>query len=609
MITIHAGQLLAKNLRFFREHVPGVYQIVKGQEPNRDVYRVHTARKVNVSTIEKYEGERWQAIHSLYDPLQEAVRWAKPALKAETREVVLFGLGFGYYVEALLALNPQLRFYIIEPDLHVFLHSLEVRDWTGFPWEQVLYLGFGSDEAALNTLHQSYFQRVHTALQIMELPAYLRLYPDIYKRFTETLKKSREEYVESMTTTLYFQKMWARNAMKNLRRMTESPSAYSLTPQFQDRLVILTASGPSLTEAIPVIKRAQEEQKAVIVAAGTSVNSLLKQGVTPDVFISYDPNEPNYHMLKPVFQSGIPFLFASTIYYRIMEEYEGPVAHFLTNQDYIYPYLDRKAKPEEIVQDAPTVTLIAMQLLLKMGCKAIYLAGQDLAYIGKQTYAAGTSAHHDAVNAGETTAFQQRLTVENNQGELAETNESFMTMISSINNFFTRNPVQNIYNLSAYGAKLKNIPYVSLEQLEAALEQEISVPFVWSVTDVNPKKQKKLLEKLYKDVQSCAYDIRHLEGLLKRMQKDDGLKPSLQEQMVLEYNNIVDRFLAKPAFIGLFYPWMQVYLQHMQRVIYEIKDLPIVKHFVPIRDLLERFVAEAKAALQFYEGNLKEQGK
>lgn len=604
--TTSGTQMLTKNLRFFRKHFPGVYELVMGREPKRDIYRVCMARKAEVSTIEKYEGDRWQAVHSTYDPLQEAVRWAQPALKEKTTEVVLFGLGFGYYAEALLAINPQLRFYIIEPDIQVFLHSLESRDWTVFPWKQVLYFGFGNEEQTLHALHHSYFQRVHAWLQIMELPAYVRLYPEVYQCFIETLKKGREEYVQSMTTTLYFQKMWTRNVMKNLRRTTSSPSVYGLASQFRDRIVILTASGPSLADAIPAIRQAQQEQKAIIIAAGTSVNSLLRHDVIPDAFISYDPNQPNYHILKPVFQSGIPLMFASTIYYQITEEYEGPAAYFLTNQDYIYPYLDRKIKKDEIVQDAPTVTLIAMQLLLKLGCKAIYLAGQDLAYIDKKAYAPGTSEHHDTVNVDATAAFKQVLTVENNQGEMTETNESFINMLQSIEQFFTHNPVNHIYNLSKYGAKIKGIPYTSIEELSTVLKEEPSALFEWKLPEVNSKKQKKFLETLYKDIQLCTYDVRHLEALFNRMEKEASIGSTRREQMVLEYNEIVDRFLQRPAFIGLFYPWMQVYLQHMQRTIYEIKDLPLVEHFPTVRDLLGRFVQECKAALEFYEENLKE---
>ncbi|GEN36189.1 motility associated factor glycosyltransferase family protein [Aneurinibacillus danicus] len=606
MMSGSAQQTFVRNLNFFRKHYPSFYELLQGKEPVRVNYRVQQARKAAVPVIEANRDGRWQAIHSMYDPLQEAVRWAQTALKEETTEVILFGLGLGYFMEALLAIKPELRFYILEPDMDIFLHSMAVRDWTTFPWHQVSYLAFGSNDDVLYGLHQSYFAHVHEKMQILELPSYTRIYEAEHQRFIETLKDNREQYVTNMMTTLFFEKVWVRNVARNIEKVASTPSIFSMASLFQDRIIIIAASGPSLIDSIPAIRKAKKEQKALVIGAGTGVNALLKQGIIPDAFVSYDPHDPNYHILKPVFASGIPLIFASTLHYGIVNEYEGPMAHFITSQDYMYPYLDKRFNRFETIADSPTVTLITMQLMLKMGCKAIYLAGQDLAYIGQRSYAEGTSAQHDEVNDTLKRGTSGALQVINNQGEWAETNESFLNMKRNIEWVIKRNEINNIFNLSAYGAKIEGIPYKSVPELIQILDAEESQPIEFVFPEVNPKKKQRFLEILHRDIRSFARNIQKIETLWAKMDKEDRLHPIRCEQLVIEYNSIVDRFVNNPGFMALFYPWMQVHLQHMQRALHQIKDLPLHKHFPVLRDLMSTFVPEAKAALQFYQETFKE---
>ena len=75
----------------------------------------------------------------------------------------------------------------------------------------------------------------------------------------------------------------------------------------------MTASGPSLTAAIPFLRENKAKGKALLVAAGTSINGLLKQGLVPDFFVSYDPFPANYKALQPALSQGVPLVFGSTI--------------------------------------------------------------------------------------------------------------------------------------------------------------------------------------------------------------------------------------------------------------------------------------------------------
>ncbi|MFO0775928.1 MAG: glycosyltransferase [Nitrospiraceae bacterium] len=75
-------------------------------------------------------GERW--IHSAYDPIQEARRWAD-AQRAELKDgdvAVILGVGLLYHVEALCAILPQdQRIAVVVPDLREWRDAGEARDW------------------------------------------------------------------------------------------------------------------------------------------------------------------------------------------------------------------------------------------------------------------------------------------------------------------------------------------------------------------------------------------------------------------------------------------------------------------------------------------------
>ena len=64
------------------------------------------------------------------------------------------------------------------------------------------------------------------------------------------------------------------------------------------------------------------KKHALIIAAGSSTQALLKNGITPHLIISMDGSEPNYRAFKNLNLKGVPLLFSPIIKYKILDEVE-----------------------------------------------------------------------------------------------------------------------------------------------------------------------------------------------------------------------------------------------------------------------------------------------
>jgi hypothetical protein len=590
---------LIKNLTFFREKYPYIYNCIREKEPDRDRYQVKHARKSELYTVEVAIESRWQAIHSLYDPYQEAVRLAKSSIKSDTTTVILFGLGLGYAVEAMLELNPTLKFYIVEPDFDLFLYALEVRDWTVFPWSAVEQIAIGEHPDVISTFCHSFLSRIGDGWKTVDWPAHRRIYSQQYDMFVDNLRQVRQQYMSSLYATYRFQNNWAENSLENFSDVMSTPSIYDYREYFEGRRVILVASGPSLVNLIPLIKQVQDEKRAFIIAAGTGIKALLNQGVKPDAMISYDPHENNYKALQPVFSEGVPLIFGSTIHHRIVDEYEGPLAHFITSQDQLTPYLNPKLNCSEIILDSPTVTLIAIQLLTKMKCSAIYLAGQDLCFVKGEFYASGVS---DSGNQAEDT--QDYPMIENNQGEMVRTTRSFLLMKKNIESYIKKYSLTNIFNLSEVSAKIEGVSYISPENLSQLLKEEKLPQFNFSFPRIANKSKDKYQQRLVDSIKSLRSSFKKLQKLKEDIEQDNGLSLSAKKRFVLQYNKDGVEFVQHPAFLPLLEPWMRTTLLNMERKAHALKNVSVEMQLPEVKKLLSLLIREAEEALGYYEERL-----
>src|SRR5690606_30787893 len=88
-----------------------------------------------------------------------------------------------------------------------------------------------------------------------------------------------------------------RNLLKNFRYLSKSFQAESLKGCFQGIPAIICGAGPSLTQALPVLSECKE--KALLIAGGSTITALSKNGILPHLSLAVDPNPEEYERLHP----------------------------------------------------------------------------------------------------------------------------------------------------------------------------------------------------------------------------------------------------------------------------------------------------------------------
>ena len=452
--------LYQRNIEYFQENYQDILKQIKGKKASGR-YHVYPARVGGMFYLESVDEGNF-LLHSRFNPVREAEMWASKQDLDGITHVVLFGLGLGYHAEALLQRKPELQLYIYEPDMEVFLTSLEYKDWSTFPWERS-YVILEDCSGRYNTFIDHVLTLVKSGWGFLSIPSFERCFSQRFAEFKDNLSKKKTDYLHSLKTTIVFEKEWTVNALKNLPYILQCESIFSYKDQFEGKTVVMTASGPSLTAAIPFLREIKEKRKALLVAAGTSINGLLKHDLLPDFFVSYDPFPINYKALQPALSQGVPLVFGSTIKNDVVKNHVGPKAYFILSQDTLFSFLKGGLDPFEVVSDAPSVAVVTLQLLDKLGVKEVILAGQDLSFQGDRYYAEGigVAREENVREEDKADAFE----VEANNGEMVLTNKSFNRMRESMESVIKQTNLTRIVNTSPTGAKIAGTVYMDWPQV------------------------------------------------------------------------------------------------------------------------------------------------
>lgn len=510
-----------KNLRFLKKNVPQLHAYLKKISIDRSNYRIDTAKKEVAPFIEKKSGERWQPLHSKYSPQQEAINFVDKFDNYNTASgILIIGLGFGYHLQEIAKRNPNSKLFIIEPDPQVFLHAMEWIDLEQFPWGQLGTLVLGDGKSAYFDFATAIVDKISADWPIITLPSYEIAYPAFIQQLSEYLNDFRKRHHQIMTTTLGYERLWHINGLINLSFVEETNSLFTLQDNLKDKPVVIVGAGPSLDDAINLIREIKNNGSAYIFAVGSGLKALLSNGIIPDAFFSHDPTEANYQNLKDVLSNEITMFFASTTNFNILQHHVGAKYHFITVRDQLSRYY-KPFEDNEVLNDSATIAHVALQAMLKMGASTVFLAGIDLAYRDNKRFAEGVS-HNELNTSG-------LMTIMSNQDTIVFTDQSFESMRSEINYLISQYKNNSkIYNLSLTGAKIDGAPYMSPEDASLLLSIDNQVENLQGFT--NKVHSIERLQEFYNKVHADLFDYQlRINQLIRESTKTDNGKVTWEE--------------------------------------------------------------------------------
>jgi hypothetical protein len=173
-------------------------------------------------------------------------------------------------------------------------------------------------------------------------------------------------------TTAAFGKKWFRNFFRNLTNINKT-ILYRQT----EIPVIVTGAGPSLEQALPIIKKT--ESCALIIAASSSVMALSKNDISPDIIITTDGGNWALLHIYPKIRQLIPETpLAVNLCAALPSQCTG-TPFLIINDGSLWQsiILNELSLPSVLIPQRGTVSATAVDLALLLSSGNIYLTGMD----------------------------------------------------------------------------------------------------------------------------------------------------------------------------------------------------------------------------------------
>ncbi len=300
----------------------------------------------------------------------------------------------------------------------------------------------------------------------------------------------------SIVSEAFFLPAITQNLVHHLSKIHKTPSLYHLQNAFNGAQVIICGAGPSLVQAIPFLRQAQE--RALIIAGGSAISILNHHGIFPHFQCVTDPSEKEYKIIKGAYSFEVPNFLEARARYDIDTTYNGKeiIANHSYHplfQNWIQDLTGIKPSFEEgmTTQGGLSVTTFAIDIALWIGAKSIYFVGVDLAYHEEKKYAEGATLFETQTNTtnGEIRKTSDDLLfMKSHFGHDVYTQSRWKIESDEISEKAMLNPQTHFFTLSKEGLGFAEVPYLSLDEALVRMNTQRDISgMIHQVLSIAPK--------------------------------------------------------------------------------------------------------------------------
>ncbi|WP_042170056.1 6-hydroxymethylpterin diphosphokinase MptE-like protein [Paenibacillus gorillae] len=462
-----------ENLNFLKDTYANVYEFIKDIKRDETNYQIFPASDGSANLVILSNNSNKTYMYSQYNPNYEAFRWAQSIVDTteETEQMLIYGLGFGYHLIHFAQTHPNMDVYLYEPDEQVLLAAMYVIDLkTIFSLTRVKMFAVGEKEEEVDRLLYLLSDYCDDSVPITSMPIYNRLYGDQKKWLFERIESTIISDMMNKQTIKGRGLQHAKNILYNVAANLSTPSLAVLHNQLFGKPAVIVGAGPSLESDIEYLRTIKEY--AIIIAAGTSIQSLQHFGIVPHIVVSIDGMDINYEAFKKINREDIMLIYIPQVEHRIVDAQYFNTMHAFFGNDEISNYVMGISGADPVFQGTYSVTGTAIQIAAYMGCKEIILTGQDLSYPTDSMYAAGTV--HVGEEQGKTVLAEATYWVENVNGSMNKTNLSMKLTLKNIESQIAEHPDVYFTNTSQKGAKINNTNWESMEETIKRLASQMN---------------------------------------------------------------------------------------------------------------------------------------
>ncbi|WPK12409.1 6-hydroxymethylpterin diphosphokinase MptE-like protein [Lysinibacillus louembei] len=406
--------------------------------------------KANIDTV-MVDG---YLLHSKYNPLQEAKMFAEREIN-QGYVHILFGYGLGYIANELIKLlDGKEKLIIIDP-LFDILDNPTV--------DSAEFIVINSiDELEIKKYLLATLENYERKIKVICSPNYDKILQSEYLVLLKIIKDIQNTNIVNENTIRLFSNFWQENYIKNLLFMSEDASLKALQNAYTLPIVI-ASGGPSLTKQLPKLKAFSS--KCIIIAAGSTINSLLAADIEPDFIVTIDGSDENYVHFKDLHIKSAKLIYSVGSYYKIQENFKGErVAFVPMKEERLQKYIKNKFSTEiPIIFGGGSVANFALHIATLITSGPIAFIGQDLAYTNNEFYAKNNKnlqiIKEDVLNK------REFIETEGYYGEKVFTTYEYLPMKESFEAFIRARISNNeIYNCTEGGVKISGMNQIPFDE-------------------------------------------------------------------------------------------------------------------------------------------------
>ncbi len=366
----------------------------------------------------------------------------------DARLIPLFvsnGVGHGYHLEEVVQKTNIQNLIIIEPDSDIFFASLHTFDWASFidnEFKKGNTVTFILNEDPKTIGRKFYLFFIEQGLFLMGGISVYNLYED---EQTQKIVNELKNYYLSLSSAYGYlddrafgiSHTW--NAIKKKRNFVLTEG---MPKKYTDYPVFVIGSGPSLDNDLSFIKKYQD--KAIIIACGTALDSLYHAGVMPDFYANTERTPQVKQAIDVIpdkdFLKKIILLTSNVCHPYVIDSFEKTAIFGKWDEnfiDYLIRNLDNSIKFKEIQSIKymnPLVGNMGISAAVTLGFNKVYLFGIDN---GKMTdtqnmHSSYTSVYTNSGASDKGGNYDVQTLVPGNFGGQCETNQLYIKSILTI---------------------------------------------------------------------------------------------------------------------------------------------------------------------------------
>ncbi|KMY29179.1 hypothetical protein ACZ11_18865 [Lysinibacillus xylanilyticus] len=474
-------------------------------------------------------------LHSKYNPSKEASEFADKNFKPERLQLI-YGYGAGHFVKAIQkkAKNGE-KIIVIEPILSIVD---ELKD--------LIVISASSEAAIREKLDENI--TLTDNINVIISPNYDKIDNYIYSQVLNAINKKMHSDFVAESTHRFFNKQWPENYLLNLQYILKDQSILKLKEKYSAPVVI-ASGGPSLTKQLDNLKLYRNN--IILIAAGSTVNTLLHNNIQPDYVITVDGSEANFNHFKDIKNIDSKIIYTLYNHHLIRPVFSNEGYYFTANSTmdrHLQKFIE---EPVPFLSGGTSVANYAYSLATYITTGPISIIGQDLAFTNNKTHADfnKNSRQLEEISESEKIFIQ----IDGYYGEKVLSDYVFMTMKESFEKLYkTLGENRIVFNCTEGGALIKgmkNMPFVeflnkyAINSIATDRVDNPNVSFAQNLKKMLPELEKEKenyvqLKKLFKKsldlLKSNNSKTNFSNDILRKLDENDEKIQKFSERTVLE---------------------------------------------------------------------------